>query len=108
MQQAGQLGNEVSIATSLEVFALERLDRRDQRLGHEAAAELAVVAAPIGIAPAEPIPGLRHRSSSIASSAALDVGAAHRVHEVSQREVALHAGALLDTEATSTPYGRTV
>ncbi len=53
-EQPRQLLRERRILPRRQILALERLDRRHQRLGHEAAAELAVVAARIRIAPAKP------------------------------------------------------
>ncbi len=108
VQEPGKLGNEGSIATSLEVLALERFDGRDQGLGHEATAELAVVAAPIGIAAAEPIPGLRHCSSSIASSAGSASAQRTASTKCRSRRWLFTPGRSSTPEATSTPYGRTV
>ena len=55
-----QLGDELRILPRLEVRGLEFLDRRHQRLGHEAPAEFAEVPAPIGIAPPEHRPDCLH------------------------------------------------
>ena len=50
LQQPVELRVERRIVARREVGALELLDRRDQRLGHEAPAELAEVAARVRIA----------------------------------------------------------
>src|SRR6185369_13746262 len=52
-QQVIELGEEGLILTDAVVLALELLDRRHERLGHEPAAERAVVSACVGVATAE-------------------------------------------------------
>ena len=50
LQQAVELGVERGVVARDEIGALELLDRLDERLGHEASAELAEVAARVRIA----------------------------------------------------------
>ena len=52
-QQVVELGEERLVLTDAVILALELLDRRHERLGHEPAAERAVVSACVGIAMAE-------------------------------------------------------
>ena len=54
LQQAVELGEECRVLASVEVRALETLDRMDERLRHEAAAEFAEIAARVGVAANRP------------------------------------------------------
>ena len=54
-QEPIELGRERDVRPCREVLALERLDRRNERLGHESTAEGPEIAARVGIAPSEPV-----------------------------------------------------
>ena len=106
LQQAIELVAERRVRAGGEVARRQLLDRRDQRLGHEAAAVGAEVAAGVGIAPAE------HVGRVVASFRPVvhrSFKCAPRVRQEPRHLVeSFTPGAASTPDDTSTPNGRTV
>ncbi len=100
-----QRRDERRVAARREVRGRQLLDRRHERLGHEAPAELAEVPARVGIAAAEHRP---RRVSLDASSRVPPRRPRPRRRSAAQSLRALHAGRRSSTpDDTSTAHGRT-